>query len=57
MQPTNRKQRRAHFAEMRDARTLRPTQKHMARPSRQNMLTDGMFKVSAFWAHLGLQVA
>lgn len=56
MQPMNRKQRRADYAEMRDARTLRPTQKHMARPSRQNMLTAGMLKVSDFWARLGLQV-
>ena len=57
MQPMNRKQRRANFAEIRDARTLRQTQKHMARPSRQNMLTDGMLKVSDFWARLGLQAA
>lgn len=53
----NRAQRRADAHEMRDNRVARPVQKRMARPARQNSITDGMIKLSNFYfITLGLRV-
>lgn len=53
----NRAEHRADAAEMRDNRVARPVQKRMARPARQNAITDGMIKLSNFYfLTLGLRV-
>ena len=54
----NRKTRRAVAAEMRDRRKPSAAQKSLARPSRQNTITDGLIKLSNFYfAKLGLRIA
>ncbi|BBD74640.1 hypothetical protein [Pectobacterium phage PPWS2] len=45
----NRAQRRADASEMRSKRKPSAAQKSLARPSRQNTITDGMIKLSTFW--------
>lgn len=53
----NRAQRRADAAEMRSKRKPSAAQKSLARPSRQNVITDGMMKLSNFYFNtLGLRV-
>lgn len=57
MNPRNRAQRRADAAEMRSKRKPSAAQKSLARPSRQNTITDGMVKLSNFYfTTLGLRV-
>ena len=53
----NRAQRRANAAELRDRRKPSASQKALARPARQNAITDGMMKVSDFWSRIGILVA
>ncbi|QHJ80669.1 MAG: hypothetical protein [Caudoviricetes sp.] len=53
----NRAQRRADAAEIRSKRKPSAAQKSLARPSRQNVITDGMMKLSNFYFNtLGLRV-
>lgn len=53
----NRAQRRVDAAEMRSKRKPSAAQKSLARPSRQNTITDGMIKLSNFYfITLGLRV-
>lgn len=53
----NRAQRRADASEMRSKRKPSAAQKSLARPSRQNAITDGMIKLSNFYfITLGLRV-
>lgn len=57
MNPRNRAQRRVDAAEMRSKRKPSTAQKSLARPSRQNTITDGMVKLSNFYfTTLGLRV-
>lgn len=53
----NRAQRRADASEMRSKRKPSAAQKALARPNRQNTITDGMLKVSDFWARVGVLLA
>lgn len=58
MFPRNRKTRRTDAAELRDRRKPSAAQKSLARPSRQNAITDGLIKLSNFYfAKLGLRIA
>lgn len=53
----NRAQWRADAAEMRSKRKPSAAQKSLARPSRQNVITDGMVKLSnLYFLTLGLRV-
>lgn len=53
----NRAQRRADAAEMRSKRKPSAAQKSLARPSRQDVITDGMIKLSNFYfITLGLRI-
>lgn len=53
----NRAQRRADAAEIRSKRKPSAAQKSLARPSRQDVITDGMVKLSNFYfTTLGLRV-
>lgn len=52
-----RAQHRADAADMRSKRKPSAAQKSLARPSRQNVITDGMIKLSNFYfLTLGLRV-
>lgn len=50
----NRAQRRADAAEMRCKRKPSAAQKSLARPSRQNTITEGLIKVGDFWSRIGI---
>lgn len=52
----NRAQRRADAAEMRCKRKPSAAQKSLARPSRQNTITEGLIKVGDFWSRIGIVV-